>query len=103
MTGAGNTYDLLTYVWSEGFDLHYEFGGDEGGADSVLWRGDFPNRNFVCFHVREDRLSAFIAVNPEDELLGALETLVKKRVEVAPIAEKLEDAAAPLSECLPET
>ncbi|MCF7854008.1 MAG: NAD(P)/FAD-dependent oxidoreductase [Candidatus Pacebacteria bacterium] len=98
MAGADKPYDLLTYAWSEGFDLHYEFGGDEGSVGSVIWRGEFPYPNFVCFHVRDNRISAFIAVNPDDALLGPLETLVKKRIDAAPVRRQLADPDASLTD-----
>ncbi|MDH3215495.1 MAG: FAD-dependent oxidoreductase [Candidatus Krumholzibacteria bacterium] len=39
MAGTPQKYDLLTYVWSDVFDLHIECAGDETARDRTLLRG----------------------------------------------------------------
>jgi NADPH-dependent 2,4-dienoyl-CoA reductase/sulfur reductase-like enzyme len=52
MAGAYNTYDLVTYVWSDIFDLHLEFAGDETEHDQVLLRGRFEDKSFIVLYLR---------------------------------------------------
>lgn len=89
MAGAEEDYDLLTYVWSEGFDLHYEFAGEEGVYDKVVIRGEFPENNCAALYLCENRLRGFIAVNPDDAVLGALEGLVNNQTDLTGKEEEL--------------
>lgn len=79
MTGEGAEYDLLTYVWSEAFDLHYEFAGEEGVYDETILRGKFPENNFAALYLVEHRLRGFVAVNPAKEIHKSLEKLVESQ------------------------
>src|SRR5438270_860966 len=51
MVGARKPYDLLTYVWSDIFDLHLEFAGDEGEHDQVLRRGLFEDASCMVLYL----------------------------------------------------
>ena len=46
MAGGQSPYGLLTYVWSDIFDLHLEFAGDENEHDQILLRGQVQGQ--VC-------------------------------------------------------
>ncbi len=82
MAGANREYDLLTYFWSEGFDLHYEFAGEEGVYDQTLKRGRFPEDDFAALFLAEQRLRGFLSVNPEKKTQSALEELITSRVDL---------------------
>ncbi|MFO7820595.1 MAG: FAD-dependent oxidoreductase [Lentisphaeria bacterium] len=97
MAGAKADYDLLTYAWSEGFDLHYEFAGEENVYDDVIMRGDFPDNNFAALYLRDNRLRGFVAVNPEQEALSALEALVSSQADLAGKSEVLADIGCDIS------
>ena len=88
MAGARQPYDLLTYVWSELFDLHLEFAGDESEADEMLQRGKFEDTSFTRFFLKDGRMTAFFAINPESGVLGEWNRLIKERVDLS----KREDA-----------
>ena len=83
MAGTRQPYALLTYAWSDGFDLHYEFAGQEAVHDATVQRGVFGQDNFVTFMMVDKRLRAFIAINPGKALLGSLEKLIKNQVNLA--------------------
>ena len=63
MAGASNPYDLLTYVWSDIFDLHLEFAGDESEHDQVLVQGRFEDRSFTVLYLKQNVLRAYFAIN----------------------------------------
>ena len=49
MAGAHTPYDFLTYVWSDLFDLHLEFAGDESEHDHVIVRGAMSVTSLTLF------------------------------------------------------
>jgi NADPH-dependent 2,4-dienoyl-CoA reductase/sulfur reductase-like enzyme len=91
MAGAEQPYELLTYVWSELFDLHLEFGGDETEADEILQRGKLETESFARFFLKDSRMTAFFAVNPDDDDLGAWNRLIAERVDLSDRKEALTD------------
>ncbi len=91
MAGAEQPYDLLTYVWSEIFDLHLEFGGDETESDEMLQRGEFEDESFARFFLKDGRMTAFFAVNPDDDDLGAWNQLIADEVDLSDRKDALTD------------
>ena len=83
MAGAEREYDLLTYFWSEGFDLHYEFAGEEGEYDQVVLRGQFPDDDFAALYLSGHRLRAFLSLNPKKSTQSALETMISSKTPLA--------------------
>jgi 3-phenylpropionate/trans-cinnamate dioxygenase ferredoxin reductase subunit len=51
MTGDSQAYDMLTYVWSDIFDLHLEFAGDESRHDEVIVRGEPASNSFTVLYL----------------------------------------------------
>jgi NADPH-dependent 2,4-dienoyl-CoA reductase/sulfur reductase-like enzyme len=91
MAGAEQPYELLTYVWSELFDLHLEFGGDETEADEMLQRGAFEDGSFARFFLKDGRMTAFFAVNPEDGTLSEWNRLIAEQVDLSDRKKALTD------------
>jgi 3-phenylpropionate/trans-cinnamate dioxygenase ferredoxin reductase component len=79
MAGASVKYDFLSYVWSDIFDLHLEFAGDESDHDMVVQRGSLDDRTFEILYLKEDRLSAFYGINTSDRDLGSLRRLIQTK------------------------
>jgi len=77
MAGAGTPYDLLTYVWSDIFDLHLEFAGDESEHDQVLLRGRFQEKSFTVLYLKGRVLTAYFAVNTSSKEFPALQRLTR--------------------------
>jgi 3-phenylpropionate/trans-cinnamate dioxygenase ferredoxin reductase subunit len=102
MAGTRQAYALLTYAWSDGFDLHYEFAGQEAVHDATVQRGVFGQDNFVMFMMANNRLRAFIAINPGKELPGTLEKLIKNQVNMAGRERILSDPGEDLGKLLSE-
>ncbi len=96
MAGARAAYDLLTYVWSDLFDLHLEFAGDESEHDEILTRGRFEEKSFTVLYLKQHRLRAYFAVNATAKDFPLLQRLIKQRTDLAGKESSLRDPAVPL-------
>ena len=93
MAGARNQYDLLTYVWSDIFDLHLEFAGDESEHDQVLLRGRFEENAFTVLYLKNHVLRAYFAINTGSREFPVLQTLIRRRKDVTGREAQLQDPA----------
>jgi NADPH-dependent 2,4-dienoyl-CoA reductase/sulfur reductase-like enzyme len=100
MAGKENVYSFLTYVWSDIFDLHLEFAGDESECDHVLRRGNFADDKFTVLYMKDGRLSAFFAVNTEPREFGLFRRLIQSRKPLHGHERDLEDPDFALRELL---
>jgi len=91
MAGAGNRYDLLTYVWSDIFDLHLEFAGDESEHDRVLVRGRFQDKSFTVLYLKQNVLTAYFAINTGSKEFPALQRLIRGKKDLAGKEVQLQD------------
>jgi NADPH-dependent 2,4-dienoyl-CoA reductase/sulfur reductase-like enzyme len=100
MAGARRPYDLLTYVWSDLFDLHLEFAGDESEHDRVLTRGGLGDRSFMVLYLKRQVLRAYFAVNPSSKELPPLQRLIHSRRDLSGKESALEDPSVALKSLL---
>lgn len=77
MAGQPAPYELLTYFWSDTFDLHIESAGDETDFEAIALRGDTGARRFTACYLRGGRLVAYFQVNGEQPERDALEQLIR--------------------------
>ncbi len=91
MAGANNTYDLVTYVWSDIFDLHLEFAGDETEHDRVLLRGRFEDKSFTVLYLKRQVLTAYFAVNASSKEFPILQRLIRYQRDLAGKELQLQD------------
>jgi hypothetical protein len=100
MAGAERVYDSVSYVWSDVFDLHLEFAGDEQTCDRTLLRGDPASGSFTLLYLRRDRLTAFFSVggNPRD--LVPLKKLIKEGAPLTGRERELADPGFPVRDLL---
>lgn len=96
MTGAQNPYDLLTYVWSDIFDLHLEFAGDETEHDQVLTRGRLDDKSFTVLYLKQHRLTAYFAVNAAAKDFPPLQRLIRQKKDLSGKEAQLQDTSVPL-------
>jgi NADH dehydrogenase FAD-containing subunit len=82
MAGASQTYSFLSYVWSDIFDIHLEFAGDESEHDAVLLRGDPKSGSFMSIYVKNSRLTACFAINTSPRDLAAVRRLIQTHKEI---------------------
>lgn len=100
MAGADAIYDLLTYVWSDIFDLHLEFAGDETAHDSILLRGEPGPGGFTVLYLQNDRLTAYCSVGGPPKEFGPLQKLIKRRVDLSTKVSHVTDPGFPLKQLL---
>lgn len=91
MAGAKNPYDLLTYVWSDIFDLHLEFAGDESEHDQVLLRGRFQDKSFTVLYLKDHALRAYFAIKGSAKEFPPLQRLIRSRKNLAGQETRLQD------------
>jgi len=96
MAGARKPYDLLTYVWSDIFDLHLEFAGDESEHDQVLTRGRFEDASFIVLYLKQHVLTAYFTVNASAKDLPILQRLIRQKKDLTGKVSQLQDPALPL-------
>ncbi|GIW71665.1 MAG: pyridine nucleotide-disulfide oxidoreductase [Planctomycetota bacterium] len=100
MAGGAQDYALLSYVWSDLFDLHLEFAGDESEYDRTLVRGSLEQPPFTLLYLKGDVLQAYLAVNASPRSFGPLRKLIQRRVCLAGRERQLADPEFELRELL---
>jgi NADPH-dependent 2,4-dienoyl-CoA reductase/sulfur reductase-like enzyme len=100
MAGQRQAYDLLSYVWSDIFDLHLEFAGDETEHDRTVLRGRVEDGRFMLLYLKEQRLCAYFALNTGSKELPTLQRLIKQRTDLAAKLSQLEDPTVSLKSLL---
>ncbi len=100
MAGSQRPYDLLTYVWSDLFDMHIEFAGCPGIADSHLTRGKAEEGRFVTIYLSGGRITAFLAVNWPESDFGPLRYLIQQGTDLSGRHGQLADGSTPLATLL---
>jgi NADPH-dependent 2,4-dienoyl-CoA reductase/sulfur reductase-like enzyme len=100
MAGGERSYDLLTYVWSDIFDLHLEFAGDEGGYEKLLMRGGLADKSFAMFYLKAGRMTAYYAVNYKRKQYVPLQNLIKSKMDLTLREAQLQDPAFDVSTLL---
>lgn len=96
MAGAGMPYDLLTYVWSDLFDLHLEFAGDEHEHDQIIVRGHVGDKSYIMLYVKQHRLTAYFGVNAPARDFPLLQGAIKQHTDVSGKERQLQDPSIPL-------
>lgn len=100
MAGAKNRYEHLTYVWSDIFDLHLEFAGDESEHDQTLVRGNLDKQSFMLLYLKDHRLRAYFAVNAGAKDFQPLQRLIRSGKDLTGKESQLQDAAVPVKALL---
>ena len=102
MAGAREPYDLLTYVWSDVFDLHLEFAGDESEHDQVLLRGRRGEGAFTVLYLKGGLLRAYFAVNGDPGELPILQGLIRTHRVLAGREAQLQDPRFAITDLQPD-
>lgn len=100
MAGARNPYDLLTYVWSDIFDLHLEFAGDETEHDQVLRRGRFEEKSFTVLYLKQHVVTAYFAINTPSKEFPVLQRLIRHKKDLTGKEAQLQDTTFAIKELL---
>lgn len=91
MAGGKSSYDLLTYVWSDIFDLHLEFAGDESEHDEVLVRGRFQDQKFTVLYLKKNVLTAYFDVNGNSADFSVLQDLIRNKKDLSSKKSQIQD------------
>ncbi|MBI2588206.1 NAD(P)/FAD-dependent oxidoreductase, partial [Candidatus Berkelbacteria bacterium] len=77
MLGANKPYDLLTYVWSDFFNLHLEFAGFEKSYDEIKIKGNPQKCRFTALYLKKNKLCAYLQINGSQNERDELEKKIK--------------------------
>ena len=91
IAGQEMKYDLLTYVWSDMFDLHLEFAGDEDEHDEISVRGSMEERSFTLLYLKKGLLRAYFSVNTPAKEFPVLQRLIKRKKDLSAETANLRD------------
>jgi 3-phenylpropionate/trans-cinnamate dioxygenase ferredoxin reductase subunit len=100
MTGNEQPYEMLSYLWSDIFELHLEVAGDETQRDRVILRGTPEDGSFAVLYLKENRLRAYLAVNTDKRAFPPMQKLIRKGTNLAGRDEDLADPDFDLKELL---
>jgi len=96
MAGERKPYDLLSYVWSDVFDMHLEFAGEEKDFDQMALRGSLADGAFTVLYLKGGALQAYLSVNAPPREFRVLQRLIREQTVVADKLEGLRDRATDL-------
>lgn len=91
MAGGHDAYDMITYVWSDIFDLHLEFAGDESERERVLMRGSFQDRSFTVLYLKQNALTAYFSVNGNAKDFQPMQRLIRQKKDLSSTIAELQD------------
>jgi 3-phenylpropionate/trans-cinnamate dioxygenase ferredoxin reductase component len=100
MAGEREAYDLVTYVWSDIFDLHLEFAGDESEHDEVLFRGEPETLKFTQLYLKNHQLRAYFSINAGAKDFQPMQQLIRSKKDLSGYTSRLEDLAIPVKTLL---
>lgn len=92
MAGDPGPYNLISYVWSDLFDLHLEAAGDESQWDETITRSNRDDeRSFIVMGLKEGRVRVFWAMNTPDAEFGPIRILIQQQIDVSGARDELAD------------
>jgi hypothetical protein len=83
LLGERKPFVHVPYLFSDVFDLSYEFWGDSSGAEEVVARGDLSSNSFSVWWLREGRLTAAFTMNRPNEEREAAPRLIQSKEPVS--------------------
>lgn len=100
MAGENHTYNLLSYVWSDIFDLHLEFAGDESEHDQVLIRGNMADHTFILLFLKNHVLTAYFAVNTNAREFRTYQRMIQQKIDLSGKEAQLQDTTVVVKDLL---
>lgn len=102
MTGARERYALLSYIFSDVFDLHLEMAGDETKRDRMLLRGRLDDEKFTAIYLAAGRATAYFSVNDDANTYKALNKIIENKIDLTQHESELTDGAFDLTSLVPK-
>lgn len=96
MAGGREAYDLVSYVWSDIFDLHLEFAGDESEHDELVVRGDVEALKCTWLYLKEQRLRAYFSINAGAKDFQPMQQLIRSKKDLSAHRAALQDPTVPI-------
>lgn len=93
LAGHDQAYDLLSYGWSDIFDLHIEFAGDESARDRTIVRPGSQKGSFTALYLAREALTAYLAVGTDSREFPALQKLIRRKTPLGGKDAELADPA----------
>jgi 3-phenylpropionate/trans-cinnamate dioxygenase ferredoxin reductase subunit len=93
MAGSDASYDFVSYVWSDIFDMHIEAAGDENGYDDLVVRGDMAAGSFIMLYLKGGSLIGYCGVNAPAKEFSTLRKLIRSRKDLQLQLPQLRDPA----------
>lgn len=100
MAGQVEKYDLLTYVFSDIFDLHLEMAGDETLGRQTILRGKMTDPGFAVLQLADGRMTAYFSINLKKKQYQPLGKLIEQKVDLRGKEKQLEDPAFDVTQLL---
>ncbi|AAY81573.1 pyridine nucleotide-disulfide oxidoreductase [Sulfolobus acidocaldarius] len=91
MMGQNESYNFLSTVWSDIFDLHIESGGETTGYDDYVMRGNFDKKSLNVIYVKGGLVIGYVAFNRDMSELEAINKLIQDKVDIKSKVDKLKD------------
>jgi len=96
VSGEAKAYELLSYVWSDVFDMHIEFAGEEKDYDQLAVRGSLDEQSFTVLYVKGGALQAYLGVNAPPREFRTLQRLIREQTPLGDKLDGLKDRATDL-------
>ena len=96
MLGARQSFDEVTYFYSDFFDLSFEVLGDCDVVDQRIERGSLAQRSMALFYLNKNVPQALFTIGRPAAETRAAEALIRYRVNVQAMRGQLADSAYPL-------
>lgn len=91
LLGDLQPYDILPMVWSDVYDLSWEFRGSWMGVEQIVYRGDVMSGQFSAWWLKEERvIGALTPYSDDTTLVDTAAALIKERrpVDVAALQDE---------------
>ncbi len=81
MLGNKVSYNIVSYFFSDIFDISFEFLGDNSNIDETLAQGSFEEESFALYYLRDKVVkAAFLLMRPASERENAEKLIIEKSV-----------------------
>ncbi|BDB98453.1 NAD(P)/FAD-dependent oxidoreductase [Saccharolobus caldissimus] len=102
MVGGNESYNFISSIWSDIFDLHIESAGDTMNYDEYVIRGRFEldKPNFNVIYLKGGVVKGYLAINREFEELETLNKMIERGIDVSGKKNSLTDESFDLKKLL---
>ena len=103
MLGLRQAYNECSYFFSDIFDLSFEFFGYLKEIDEWIERGSLKDKSFALFYLRDSLPMALFTIGRPPQETKTTESLIRNRVNLETLKDKLSDPDYPLEDIPAQT